>query len=215
MVLSPSRRATDSRAGAQQLLRRFLARPMIGLFLVVPLLGAFLQMGSPAVLLTVAGLAALYLAVDLLLAWLGRPVPEETAASLNLVAWASGIFVLAAGSWSAAAWQFQGELVTLVGAMTAVGVGLGSSRVVAVLWTVAAAAAVAAGASVSGPLTVESAMVAAAMAVGTWFGAVIGVVGDRILFARRMAVPSSSPAGAPAHPRPRAPKSSWLDAERR
>ena len=196
MAQSPSRRATDGRADAQHLLRRFLARPMIGLFLVVPLLGAFLQMGSPSILLLVAGLAAVYLAVDLFLAWLGRPVPEEPAASLNLVAWVSGIFVLAAGSWSAAAWQFHGELVTLVGAVTAVGVGLGSSRAVAVLWTVAAAAAVAAGASVSGPLGAESAMAAAAIAVGTWFGAVIVVVGDRILFARRVAVPSSAPAGA-------------------
>lgn len=198
MSRSPSRRTTDGRAGAQQLLRRFLARPMIGLFLVVPLLGAFLQMGSPFVLLTVAGIAALYLAVDLFLAWLGRPVPDEPAASLNLIAWVSGIFVLAAGSWSVAAWQFHGELVTLVGAVTAVGVGLGSPRAVAVLWTVAAAAAVAAGASVSGPLTVESAMGAAAIAVGTWFGAVIVVVGDRILFARRMPTPAPAQAGASA-----------------
>jgi hypothetical protein len=196
MVLTRTRRAADARSDARRVLRRFLARPIIGLFLVVPLLGAFLEVGSPPLLLTVAGVAALYLAIDLFLSWLRRPVRAELASSLNLVAWVGGIAVLAAAGRSNDGWPFHGELVAFVGAVTAVGVGLGSPRGVALLWAVAAGAAVALGASATGPLTGESAMVAAAIAVGTWFGAVIGAVTDRLVHVRRVPTPAAMAATA-------------------
>ncbi|HEY7452039.1 MAG TPA: hypothetical protein VIA02_05915 [Candidatus Limnocylindria bacterium] len=198
MVLQRTRRATDARSGARKVLRRFLARPIIGVFLVVPLLGAFLEMGMPEWLLTVSGVAALYLALDLFLAWLRRPVPAEAGSSVNLLAWVAGIGVLAAAGWTAGSYRYHGELVALVGTVTAVGVGLGSPRSVAVLWAVAAGAAVAVGTSVAGPLTGESAMVAAAIAVGVWFGAVIGAVVDRFVRVRRVPVGTRAAAGAPA-----------------
>ena len=91
----------------------------------------------------------------------------------------------------------HGELVALVGTVTAVGVGLGNARAVAILWTLAAAAAVAFGASVPGPLTGESAVVPASLAVGTWFGAVIGAVMDRLLRVRRAPL-GERPVPAPA-----------------
>ena len=59
---------------AQRVIGRSLARPVTGVFIVVPLLGAVLGMGNPPWLLTISGAAALYLAVDLLLSWMRRPV---------------------------------------------------------------------------------------------------------------------------------------------
>jgi hypothetical protein len=69
----------------------------------------------------------------------------------------------------------------VVGAVTAVGVGLGNPRTVAFVWAVAAGTAVALGASIVAPLTTESAIAPAAIAVGAWFGAAIGVVVDRLV----------------------------------
>ncbi len=70
---------------------------------------------------------------------------------------------------------------------TGFAVGLGSPRAVAILWTVAAGAAVALGASLTGPLTAEPAMVVAAIAIGTWFGAVVGLIVGRFAHAPRFA----------------------------
>ncbi len=140
MAVSLTRRSSDApvaerklatRSDARRVLRRFLARPVIGVFLVVPLLGAILNMGSPSWLLTVSGIAALYLAVDLFLSWIRRPVSAELAAYSNLVAWIAGLAVLAAAGWTSAAFQYHGELVALVGMATGFAVGLGSPRAVA------------------------------------------------------------------------------------
>jgi hypothetical protein len=49
------------------------------------------------------------------------------------------------------------------------------------VWAVAAGTAVALGASIVAPLTAESAIAPAAIAVGAWFGAAIGVVVDRLV----------------------------------
>jgi hypothetical protein len=194
MAVSLTRRSSDrsqvaeptlARSDTRRVLRRFLARPVIGVFLVVPLLGAILHMGSPAWLLTVSGVAALYLSVDLFLTWMRRPVPAELAAYSNLVAWIAGIAVLSAAGWTTAAWQYHGELVALVGMATGFAVGLGSPRAVALLWTVGACAAVALGASLTGPLTAEPAMAVAAIAIGTWFGAVVGLIVERLSPAQR------------------------------
>jgi hypothetical protein len=180
-------------------LRRFVARPLTGLFLVVPLLAALLDLGNASILLTLSGAAAIYLALDLFLSWIGRPVTAELASHLNLVAWTAGIAVLAAAGWPEPAWQYHGELVTLVGMATGFAVGMGSPRTVAALWTVAAGAAVALGASLTGPLTAEPAMVVASIAIGTWFGAVVGLVVDRVAVPHRVRVPAPSTASsAPA-----------------
>jgi hypothetical protein len=181
MVLPPARRASDARADAHQVLRVFLARPMTGVFLVVPLLGAFLGMGAPSLLMTLSGVAALWLAADLFLAWIRRPVGRDLASSLDLMAWTAGLAVLAAAGWKSAAFEYHGEPVALVGAVIAVGVGLGSPRTVTVVWAVAAGTAVALGASLVTSLTAESAIAPAAIAVGAWFGAAIGVVVDRLV----------------------------------
>jgi hypothetical protein len=154
---------------------------MTAVFLVVPLLGAFLGMGAPSLLMTLSGIAALWLAVDLFLAWIRRPVGRDLASSLNLMAWTAGLAVLAAAGWKSAAFEYHGGLVALVGALIAVGVGLGSPRTVAVVWAVAAGTAVALGASLVTSLTAESAIAPAAIAVGAWFGAAIGVVVDRLM----------------------------------
>jgi hypothetical protein len=194
MVLPTARRSSDDRADAHDILRAFLARPITGVLLVVPLLGAFLGMGSPQILMTLAGAAALWLAIDLLLAWMRRPVSIEVGGYLNLVAWTAGLGVLAAAGWKSAEFEYHGELVALVGAVVAVGVGLGSPRVVTVVWGIAAATAVALGASMVAPLTAQSAVAPAAIAVGAWFGAAIGVVVDRIVPASR----ASGRQGAPS-----------------
>lgn len=220
MAVSLTRRSSDAsrvaertlatRFDARRVLRRFLARPVIGVFLVVPLLGAILNMGSPSWLLTVSGAAALYLAVDLFLSWLRRPVEAEVAAYANLVAWTTGLAILAAAGWTTAAWQFHGELVALVGMATGFAVGLGSPRVVAFLWTVAAGAAVALGASLTGPLSAEPAMVVAAIATGTWFGAAVGLIVGRFVHAPRTAPRDMATSRAPAiaSPANRAPTAS-------
>ena len=170
---------------AQRVIGRSLARSVTGVFIVVPLLGAVLGMGNPPWLLTISGAAALYLAVDLLLSWLRRPVTRALGSHVNLVAWTAGIGAMSAAAWTAGAFEYHGELVALVGMVAGLAVGLGSSRVEAVLWTVAAGAAVALGATMAGRLVEESAMVVAAIAVGTWFGAVVGVVVERMIPGRR------------------------------
>jgi membrane protein DedA with SNARE-associated domain len=52
---------------------------------------------------------------------------------------------------------------------------------------VAAAAAVALGASLTGALNAEVAMVVAAIAIGTWFGAAVGLIIGRFVHAPRAA----------------------------
>jgi hypothetical protein len=205
MVLPTSRRSADDRADAHDILRAFLARPITGVLLVVPLLGAFLGMGTPPLLMTLSGAAALWLAVDLLLSWGRRSVPIEVGGYLNLLAWTAGLGLLAAAGWKSSAFEYHGELVALVGAVVAVGVGLGSPRVVTVVWALAAATAVAFGASMVAPLTAESVIAPAAIAVGSWFGAAIGVVVDRLVPVSRVrgsrqaaSVSAASSVGNPA-----------------
>lgn len=198
MAVSQTRRSSDMsrvrergrslHAQPRWMLRRFVARPVTGIFLVVPLFGAILDLGNPSLLLTLSGAAAIYLALDLFLSWIGRPVSAGLGSHLNLVAWTAGIGVLAAAGWPEPAWQYHGELVTLVGMATSFAVGMGSPRAVATLWAVATGAAVALGASLTGPLTVEPAMVVAAIAIGTWFGAVVGLVVDRVAAPHRSSV---------------------------
>ena len=222
MAVSHKRRSTDvawtEPGGAQRVIGRSLSRPVTGVFIVVPLLGAVLGMGNPPWLLTISGAAALYLAVDLLLSWLGRPVAAALGSHLNLVAWTASIGAVSAAAWTMGAFEYHGELVALVGMVAALAVGLGSSRAEAVLWTVAAGAAVALGATMAGRLVVESAMVVAAIAVGTWFGAVVGVVMERMIPGRRaragvraVAVPTSRTSRARRAPKP----TSTADAGRR
>jgi hypothetical protein len=195
MAVLQGRRSTDVgrsfRSRAHRTLRRFVARPVTGAFIVVPLLGALLGMGEPAWLLTLSGGAALYLAFDLFLSWLRRPVPAELGANLNLVAWSAAIGVASAAAWSSEAFDYHGELVALVGMVAAVAVGLGSPRSVAVLWVVAAGAAVGVGASVNGQLAAETGMVVAALAVGAWLGGVIWVVAERLVPRSPVPVPSA------------------------
>ena len=177
--------AWNEPGAAQRVIGRSLARPVTGVFIVVPLLGAILGMGNPPWLLTISGAAALYLAGDLALSRMGHPVSFALGAHVNLVAWTAGIGAISAAAWTAGGFEYHGELVALVGMVAALAVGLGSSRVEAVLWTVAAGAAVALGASVVGRLVVESGMAVAAIGVGTWFGAVVGVVMERMIPGRR------------------------------
>lgn len=181
MAVTGNQRSTDAARSAQGIVGRYLARPVMGVFIVVPLLGAVLEMGNPSWLLTISGAAALYLALDLLLSWLRRPVAPAVGSRLNLMAWIAGLGALSAAAWNADAFRYDGELVVLVGMVAALAAGLGSSRAEAILWTVAAGAAVALGASVTGRLVVESGMVVAAMAVGTWFGAVVGLLVGRMV----------------------------------
>ncbi len=188
MAVNRNRRSTDAarpararHAATHRLLGRFLARPVTGVFIVVPLLGAFLGAGNPSWLLTISGVAALYLAVDLLMSWLRRPVSADLGSHLNLVAWTAGIGAVSTAAWASETFQYHGAIVALVGVVAALAVGLGSSRPAAILWTVAAGAAVALGASVSGRLVVDSAMAATAIAVGAWFGAVIGLLVERLV----------------------------------
>jgi hypothetical protein len=212
MAATLTRRSSDAsrvaeatlatRFDARRVLRRYLARPVIGVFLVVPLLGAILNMGSPSWLLTVSGAAALYLSADLFLTWLRRPVEAEVAAYANLVAWTTGLAVLAAAAWTMGAWQYHGELVALVGVVTGFAVGLGSPRTVAALWTVTAGAAVALGASLIGPLTAEPAMVVAAIAIGTWFGGAAGLIVGRFVQAPRTAPRGTATRRTKAHHSP-------------
>lgn len=204
MAVNGSQRSTDAARSAEFLVGRFLARPVIGVFVVVPLLGAVLELGNPSWLLTISGAAALYLAADLLLSWARRPVRPAIGSHINHVAWVAGIGAVSAASWNAAAFRYDGELVVLIGMVAALAVGLGSSRTEAVLWAVAAGAAVALGASVAGQLLVESGMVAAAIAVGTWFGAVVGLIVERMVpgpqaraAARAAALPTAGPTSAP------------------
>jgi hypothetical protein len=200
MAVSHKRRSTDvawtEPGAAQRVIGRSLARPVTGVFIVVPLLGAVLLMGSPPWLLTISGAAALYLAVDLLLSWLRHPIPHALGSHLNLVAWTAGIGAMSAAAWTTGAFEYHGELVALVGMVAALAVGLGSSRAEAMLWTVAAGAALALGASLAGQLVVESAMVVAAIAVGTWFGAVVGLVVERMIPGRRARAAAVPTAGS-------------------
>ncbi len=186
-------RTLPARTDTQRLLRRFLARPVIGVFLVAPLLGAILGVGTPSWLLTLSGAAAIYLAVDLFLTSIQRPVPAELAAYVNLIAWTAGMAVLGAAGWTSTAWLYHGEVVALVGMATGFAVGLGSPRRVAILWTVAASAAVALGASLVGPLTAEPAMAISAIAIGTWFGAVVSLIVERLVPPRSPARPIFDP----------------------
>jgi hypothetical protein len=188
------------RSQPRWVLRRFVARPLTGMFLVVPLLAAVLDLGNASILLTLSGAAAIYLALDLFLSRIGRPVAAELGSHLNLVAWTAGIAALAAAGWPEPAWQYNGELVTLVGMATGFAIGMGSPRGVAALWTVAAGAAVALGASLTGPLTAEPAMVVAAIAIGTWFGAVVGLVVEALAAPHRSLVRAAAPTSAASAP---------------
>ena len=171
--------------GIRRLLRHYLARPVTAVFVAVPLVSAFMGLGRPSLLLTLSGLAALHLAVDLLLERIGHPISPDRLLQLSLIAGPAGFAVLGAAGWTASTGEFHGELIGLVGVVVAGFVGIVTQPVTAILWGVAAMAALAMGASLEGPVTAETMIAAASIAVGTFFGSVLGGILERFMDRRR------------------------------
>jgi len=171
--------------GIRRLLRHYLARPVTAVFVAVPLLSAVMGLGRPSLLLTLSGLAALHFAADLLLERAGHPISPDRLLQLSLITWPVGFAVLGAAGWTPSTGEFHGELIGLVGVVVAGFVGIVTQPVTAVLWGVAALAALAMGASLEGPVTGETIIAAASIAVGTFFGSVLGGILERFLDRRR------------------------------
>jgi EAL domain-containing protein (putative c-di-GMP-specific phosphodiesterase class I) len=171
--------------GIRRLMRHHLARPVTAVFVAVPLVSALLDLGRPSLLLTLSGLAALHLAADLFLERIGHPISPDRLLQLSLITWPAGFAVLGAAGWTASTGEFHGELIGLVGVVVAGFVGIVTQPLTAVLWGVAALAALAMGASLEGPVTVETMIAAASIAVGTFFGSVLGGILERFMDRRR------------------------------
>ena len=132
------------------------------------------------------GAAALYLA--------GRPARVVDAPSgllalgshVNLVAWTAGIGAMSAAAWTTGGFEYDGELVALVGMVAAlVKWGWEARGRRQILWTVAAGAAVALGASAGWAAGRGVRDGRRRDRVGTWFGAVVSVVMERMIPGRR------------------------------
>jgi EAL domain-containing protein (putative c-di-GMP-specific phosphodiesterase class I) len=175
----------DDPTGIRRLLRHHLARPVTAVFVAVPLVSALMHLGTPSLLLTLSGLAALHLAADLLLERIGHPISPDRLLQLSLITWPAGFAVLGAAGWTASTGEFHGELIVLVGVVVAGFVGIVTQPVTAVLWGVAALAALAMGASLEGPVTAVTMIAAASIAVGTFFGSVLGGILERFMDRRR------------------------------
>jgi EAL domain-containing protein (putative c-di-GMP-specific phosphodiesterase class I) len=171
--------------GIRRLLRHHLARPVTAVFVAVPLVSALMHLGRPSLLLTLSGLAALHLAADLLLERIGHPISPDRLLQLSLITWPAGFAVLGAAGWTASTGDFHGELIGLVGVVVAGFVGIVTQPLTAVLWGVAALAALAMGASLEGPVTAETLIAVASIAVGTFFGSVLGRTLERFMDRRR------------------------------
>jgi EAL domain-containing protein (putative c-di-GMP-specific phosphodiesterase class I) len=171
--------------GIRRLLRHYLARPVTAVFVAVPLVSALLDLGTPSLLLTLSGLAAIHLATDVLLERIGHPISPDRLLQLSLITWPAGFAVLGAAGWTASTGEFHGELIVLVGVVVAGFVGIVTQPVTAILWGVAALAALALGASLEGPVTGETMIAAASIAMGTFFGSVLGGILERFMDRRR------------------------------
>jgi EAL domain-containing protein (putative c-di-GMP-specific phosphodiesterase class I) len=171
--------------GIRRLLRHYLARPVMAVFVAVPLVSAVMGLGTPSLLLTLSGLAALLLAADLLLERAGHPISPDRLLQLSLITWPAGFAVLGAAGWTASTGEFHGELIGLLGVVVAGFVGIVTQPLTAVLWGLAALAALALGASLEGPVTAATMIAAASIAVGTFFGSVLGEILERFLDRRR------------------------------
>jgi EAL domain-containing protein (putative c-di-GMP-specific phosphodiesterase class I) len=171
--------------GIRRLLRHHLARPVTAVFVAVPLVSALMHLGTPSLLLTLSGLAALQLAADLLLERIGHPISPDRLLQLSLITWPAGFAVLGVAGWTASTGEFHGELIGLVGVVVAGFVGIVAQPLTAVLWGVAALAALAMGASLEGPVTADTMIAAASIAVGTFFGSVLGGILERFMDRRR------------------------------
>lgn len=171
--------------GIRRLLRHYLARPVTAMFVAAPLVSAVLGLGNSPLLLTLSGLAALHLATDLLLERAGHPVSPDRLLQLSLITWPAGFAVMGAAGWTPLTGEFHGELIVLVGVVVAGFVGIVTQPVTAVLWGVAALAALGLGASLEGPVTGETMIAAASIAVGTFFGSVLGAILEGFLDRRR------------------------------
>ncbi|MGH2462025.1 MAG: hypothetical protein ACRDFZ_00180 [Candidatus Limnocylindria bacterium] len=172
-----------------------LSRLVTALFLIIPLAGAILEMGRPSLLLTLGGVAALHLAGEIFLERVGRPIPGDRSLQLILLTWVAGLAVLGAGGWTMPVLDYHSELVVVVGVVAGCYIGLGTPLPVALLWGVAATAAVAMGASLIGPFTAEVGVAAASVAAGTSSGAIVREILQRSTYRRRRTVGLSSGAG--------------------
>ena len=167
-------------------LRQNVVRPVTAAFVAVPLVAAVMGLGNPSLLLTLSGLAALYLAADLLMERMGHPISPDRLLRVNLVTWIAGFAILGAAGWTPSSGEFHGELIVLVAAMVAGFVGIVTQPVPAVLCGVAAMAAAALGASLKGPVTAETVIAASAIAVGTLVGTTLAAILLRVLDRRRL-----------------------------
>jgi hypothetical protein len=144
------------------------------MFLVVPLVAAILDLGRPSVLLTLSGVAALHLAGETFLDRVGRPLSHTRSVQVVLATWAGGLAMLGAAGWAPSVFVYHFEPVVVVAVVAGCFIGLVSPPATAVLWGVAATAAVAMGASMAGPLTAEVGVGAASIAAGMLPGAIVG-----------------------------------------
>lgn len=171
--------------GIRRLLRRHLARPVTTVFVAVPLAAGLLGLGTTTLLFTLSGLAALHLAADVLLERIGRPIPPDRLLQVGLVTWPAGLAILGAASWVQPFGEFHGELIGLVGVVAAGFVGIVTQPTTALLWGLAAMSALGLGASLNRPVTPEMIIAVGSIAVGTFFGTVLGHTLERFLNRRR------------------------------
>lgn len=179
---------TPTRAVRSRPAVRELARLVTGLFLFVPLAAAILGIGRPSLMLTLSGLAALHLAVEIFLDRIGKPTSEDQSLRTVLVTWVAGLAFVGAAAWAGSDSGYHLEPVVVVGVAAGCLIGLVCPAPLAALWGVAGTAAVAMGVAMVAPMTVEAGVAAASVAAGTYSGAIVGFALERSLDRRRGAL---------------------------
>src|SRR5438128_1632204 len=149
--------------------RHRLAGPTSAIAFCVLLGAAALGVGNAAVFLGLAGFVAAQVLIARVLQHLGHRLRPDVGFRVVVVTWPIALGALGAAGWTAVN-DYHGEVVSLIGLITAGFVALVEPTGFAIVWAVVAAAAVTTGAAVGGSVTGEALVSTGAIAVGAAFG---------------------------------------------
>ena len=156
-------------SGVRGVLRHRLAGPTSAIAFCVLLGAAALGVGNAAVFLGLAGFVAAQVLIARVLQHLGHRLRPDVGFRVVVVTWPIALGALGAAGWTAVN-DYHGEVVSLIGLITAGLVALVEPTGFAIVWAVVAAAAVTTGAAVGGSVTGEALVSTGAIAVGAAFG---------------------------------------------
>jgi EAL domain-containing protein (putative c-di-GMP-specific phosphodiesterase class I) len=171
-------------SGVRGALRHRLAAPTSILAICVLFGAALLGVGNQAIFIALAAVTAFQVLIHPVLRALGHQPSPSFGFRVVVVTWPVALAAMSAAGWTNTS-DYHGEIVTLLGLITAGFVAMVEPTALAVVWAVAAVGCVVAGATIGGAVTAETLISAGAILVGTAFGERLRHIIETVLGDRR------------------------------